>query len=253
MNTPGVATTRVAVSALLGAIESRDLRRIAATLSQDASWQNVPHPPADGRDAVVAMLGRIVTWSSDVRWDVVSAAYTERSAVLERVDRFLLDGEWYDVQCNGVFDVDGAGLVCAVRDYVDLGEWRGRAGPVLERFAARAPVDVVAAHLDAVRGGDVVAMAADYAFDAVLVRGEHTHDGWAAIADYFDSVPDRLGGRTVTFDDVTTTPNGDVQTRWTIAGDDANGANAVANGVDTFVVAGGRIVHQTVELLSADF
>ena len=250
MSQSSQGTTRAAVTALLEAIESRDLRAIGRHLSPDASWQNVPHPRAQGREAVVAFLAGILTWADEVRWDLVAASYGEHRAWLERIDRFRLDGEWHDVRCTGVIEVDTAGLVREVRDYVDLGEWRERVRPVLERLAARQPADVVARHLEAVRGGDVVSMAADYAVDAVLVRGQDTYDGWTAIADYFDGVPERLRGRTVTFEEVTHTPNGDVQTRWSITGDRANPG---ATGIDTFVVAGGRIVHQTVQLLDDDF
>lgn len=255
MNKTSEAVTHRAVTAMLSAIESRDLRKIGRTLSPHVRWQNVPHPPVHGRGAVVAFLAGVLTWADEVRFDVVTASYDGNRAWLERVDRFHLDGEWHEVGCNGVIEVDDDGLVQEVRDYVDLGEWRGRVQPALERLAGRPPVDVVEHHLAAVRDGDVVSMATDYAVDAILVRGPDTYDGWSAIADYFDGVPGRLGGRTVTFDDVTISPTGDVETRWTIAGDDSAGndaANDIA-GVDTFVVAGGRIVNQTVQLLSDDF
>lgn len=245
MSEPLPPTAQAAVTDLLRVLESRDLRAVGRALSPEASWQNVPHPVVVSREHVVAFLSGILTWADEVRWEIVSASYEERRAWLERVDRFRFDGEWIDVRCNGVIEVDDAGLVTDVRDYVDLGEWRERVQPVLDRLDARAPVDVVERHLAAVRGGDVVSMAADYAIDAVLVRGQDTFEGWCAIADYFEGVPDRLGGRVVTFDDVSTTPAGDVETRWTIAGG--------AAGVDTFTVVGGRIVHQTVGLLGADF
>jgi limonene-1,2-epoxide hydrolase len=242
--------TRTAVIALIDAIESRDLRGLHRVLAPDATWQNVPHTPIRGREAVVAFLAGILTWADEVRWEIVAAGYDGRRAWLERVDRFRLDGDWHEVSCNGVIEVDDVGLVREVRDYVDLAEWRGRIQPVLERLADRTPVDVVRRHLCAVRSGDAVSMAADYSIDAVLVRGQDTYAGWAAIADYFEGVPDRLGGRTVTFDDVTTTPSGDVETRWTIA--DVDSVEHAA-GVDTFTVVDGRIVHQTVALLSDDF
>ena len=250
MSEAAAEVTRGAVTALLRAIESRDLRAIGRHLSPEASWQNVPHPPVEGREGVVALLAGILTWADEVRWDIVAASYDEHRAWLERTDRFRLDGEWHDVRCNGVIEVDGTGLVREVRDYVDLGEWRNRVRPVLERLAARPPTDVVARHLEAVRSGDVVSMAADYAIDAVLVRGQDTYEGWGAIADYFDGVPERLGGRTVTFEDGTLAPNGTVRTQWSIADDPAS---AGATGVDTFVVSDGRIVHQTVQLFSDDF
>jgi limonene-1,2-epoxide hydrolase/ketosteroid isomerase-like protein len=245
MNALPTPTAQAGVAELLRAIESRDLRAVGRSLSPTATWQNVPHSVAVGREQVVAFLSGILTWADEVRWDIVSASYGGRRAWLERVDRFRLDGEWFDVRCNGVFEVDADGLVTEVRDYVDLGEWRDRVRPVLDRLTARAPVDVVERHLDAVRAGDVVSMAADYAIDAVLVRGHDTFDGWSAIADYFEGVPARLGGRTVSFDAVTITATGDIETRWTIAGG--------AAGVDTFRVVEGRIVHQTVALLGADF
>ena len=252
MNDPETARTRRAVAAFLEAIESRDVRALRRTLAPDATWQNVPHASASGRDDVVAFLAGILTWADEVRWDVVSSSYVGRRAWLERIDRFHLDGEWFGVSCNGIIDVDGAGLVQSVRDYVDLGEWRARVQPVLDRLATRVPADVVDHHLRAVRSGDVVSMAADYSLDAVLVRGEDRHVGWQAIADYFEGVPGRLGGRRVEFDRVSTTPTGDVQTRWRISGDSPGTADA-ATGIDTFTVTNGRIVHQTVALLGHDF
>lgn len=245
-----VSAARTAVAALLGAIESRDLRRVAEALSPDASWQNVPHPPLDGRDAVVGLLGGVITWSDRVVWEVVSESYEAGRAHLERVDRFLIDGEWHAVRCNGVFETDTAGRVREVRDYVDLEEWRRRIGPRLERLADRPAIDVVRRHLDAVTTGDVVSMAADYAVDAVLVRGDDQYQGWAAIADYFDTVPARLGGCSVDFRGIEHTAAGEVATTWSIVGD---GTAAGGSGTDTFVVTDGRISRQVVALDGRDF
>jgi limonene-1,2-epoxide hydrolase len=69
-----------AVTALLAAFESRDLRSVEAALSPAATWQNVPHPPAVGRRAVLELLGSIVTWCDVVRWDVVSASFGDDTA-----------------------------------------------------------------------------------------------------------------------------------------------------------------------------
>ena len=72
-------------------------------------------------------LDRILDRSDEVRWDIVTEAYAPHRAWLERVDRFRIDGTEYAVRCNGVFEVDtDAGVITEVRDYVDLGEWRGR-------------------------------------------------------------------------------------------------------------------------------
>lgn len=243
-----VGTTRAAIGALLRAIESRDLRAIGRALSPDARWQNVPHAVVHGRAAVVSMLGHIVTWSDEVRWDVVSAGYEAGVGRLERVDRFRIDGHWHDVACHGIFTIDASDRVSDVRDYVDLGEWRTRVTPALDARRTRSALDVVRHHLDAVATGDTVAMAADYDIDAVLHRGADVHDGWDAIADYFDTVPDRLAGRTVEFSDVTATAPGVVVVRWRITG-----GNGPTSGRDTFEARDGRITAQSVELAAADF
>ncbi len=237
-----------AVECLLDAVASRDLRSVAAALAPDVTWQNVPHQPVVGRDAVVAMLGGIITWSDDVRWDVVSASTRGDTAWVERVDRFVIDGTEHAVRCNGVVRVDGDGAIVEVRDYVDLSEWRERITPVMAGLAARPAIDVVRRHLVAVESGDAVRMAADYVIDATLERGADIHRGWMAIADYFDTVPARLAGRTVRFDGVDAAGDDRVTVRWTLVGDGTD-----VSGTDHYVVESGRIVHQRVVLDTADF
>lgn len=112
---------------LLDAVGARDLDAVIACFSPEASWANIPHPPAVGHDAIRTMLASILAASSAVRWDVVSESYDDRRGWVERVDRFVIDGVEYAVRCNGVFEVDvAAGVIVEVRDYVDLGEWRSR-------------------------------------------------------------------------------------------------------------------------------
>lgn len=242
------APVHQAVERLLDAVASRDLRMVAAALAPDVTWQNVPHDPAVGRVAVVAMLAGLVTWSDDVRWDVVSASTRGDTAWVERVDRFVINGTEHAVRCNGVVRVDGDGAIVEVRDYVDLSEWRERITPVMADLAARSAIDVVQRHLVAVGSGDPVRMAADYSLDAVLERGSDVHHGWMAIADYFDTVPVRLAGRRVEFGAVDAVGDDRVTVRWTIVGDGID-----ASGTDHYVVDAGRIVHQRVVLDGADF
>ena len=98
--------------------------------------------------------------------------------------------------------------------------------------------------------GDPVAMAADYAADAVLERPGERFEGHAAIEAYFRTVPDRLGGATVVFDGLVV--DGDVASfRWHLEGL-PDGTAAVA-GVDTCVIEDGLIVHQRVRLEADDF
>jgi len=108
---------------------------------------------------------------------------------------------------------------------------------------------VVEDHLAAVLGGDPAAMAADYAPDAVLVRHDASYDGAAVIAEYFTSVPQRLGGGEVVFGERRDAGDDSISVRWRISGGPGDGTS----GCDTFTVAGGFIVHQTVALDHADF
>jgi limonene-1,2-epoxide hydrolase len=120
------------VGRFLAAVEARDPDAVAACCAQDATYRNVPHPPAVGRDAIRALFARILDASSDVRWYLVSAAWSERCGHLERIDRFRIGGIWHEIECHGVWEVDPeAGLVTSVRDYLDLGVWHERLGDAL--------------------------------------------------------------------------------------------------------------------------
>ncbi len=127
-----VARVQEVVRGFLAAVEARDAAAAAGWCSPDATYRNVPHEPEVGREAIRALLARILDHSQHVRWEIVTEAWTDRRAHLERVDRFTIDGREYAIECHGVWEVDvDAGLVTAVRDYVDIGVWRGRIGDVL--------------------------------------------------------------------------------------------------------------------------
>lgn len=119
---------------LLDAVEARDVVALCACFTTDGLWQNVPHDAWVGRETIAAMLGPILRRSSRVHWDMVTAAYEPHRAWLERIDRFWIDDVEYAVRANGVIEVDpDSGLITALRDYSDLGEWRSRlaqAGPI---------------------------------------------------------------------------------------------------------------------------
>lgn len=126
-----MADITAVLGALLQAVGARDLDAVVRCFSPHATWQNVPHPAVEGHEGIRSMLGPILARSSDVRWDVVTESHRDDRAWLERVDRFWIDGHEYAVRCNGVVEFDpGAGLITEWRDYVDLGEWRSRLGPV---------------------------------------------------------------------------------------------------------------------------
>jgi predicted SnoaL-like aldol condensation-catalyzing enzyme len=111
----------------------------------------------------------------------------------------------------------------------------------------RSPQDVADSHLAAVIAGDPVAMAADYAKDAILERGADVYRGHAAIAAYFASVPERLGAAAVVFDTV------EVDQDMVSFGWHLDGGDVAASGTDVCRVVEGAIVHQVVRLNNSDF
>ena len=111
----------------------------------------------------------------------------------------------------------------------------------------RDPLTAVKDHLNAVHTGDTVAMAADYTADAVLVR-DVTYQGKDAIADYFTTVPQRLGDGRVEFAEPRL-EGALVAVAWTLRGGPGDGTS----GTDRFEVADGMIVRQTVTLDGGDF
>lgn len=114
------------------------------------------------------------------------------------------------------------------------------------------PLAVVQAHVAAVRTGDPVLMAADYAPQALITRGSQI----VAPRAYFPGVARRLGNSRLVVSAITVaSPTGTapevstVTMHWQLAGGRADGTR----GTDTFLVHADRIVHQTVLLHTADF
>ena len=227
------ATTRIAIERLLEAIESRDLRRVRRALNPSARWQNVPHPAAEGRDAVMALLGGILCWSERVRWDVHHVSIEGTNGSVERLDRFWLQGEEYAVACHGVFSVDMATrTVISVRDYVDLGEWR---------MASRPAAAVVSAHLTAISTAASLAMASHYALDATIECPSGKITGWDAIADYCEALAAGPGCQMIWGDvslrGISSRGIQEVMVEWRLPA----GEGTPQSGCDTYEVRDGRI------------
>jgi hypothetical protein len=107
---------------------------------------------------------------------------------------------------------------------------------------------VIDDHLRGVASLDPVAMAADYASEAELVRGDATYRGRGAIFDYFSTVPERLAGGTV--DAYRVDVDGERGTIWwRLVGGPGDGSS----GHDDVWVRDGMITRQSVHLDDRDF
>ena len=111
--------------ALFDAVQARDVSAVVSCFVPEGSWQNVPEAPAGGHAELRRLFAPILERSSEVEWELRSAAYEPTRAFVERVDRFVIDGRERAAHCHGVFEVDPtSGLLVEVRDYVDLATWR---------------------------------------------------------------------------------------------------------------------------------
>ncbi len=134
----GMGTAHRAMHSFFDAVESGDLDAVAGCFTTDASYGNVPHEPARGRDGIRAMFAPIISRSTDIEWQIITEVQTADLAIAERVDRFRIDGQVYAIECMGIYRVDAkTGLLAEVRDYVDVGVWRARLGGVLDAQGAR--------------------------------------------------------------------------------------------------------------------
>lgn len=112
----------------------------------------------------------------------------------------------------------------------------------------RPPEEVVNAHLGAIVSGDPKAMMADYAEDAIMMRGIDIYQGQDEILGYFKTVPDRLAGGRLVVLAVNARGEG-VSVKWRISGGPGNNVS----GTDMYVVVDGMISQQSVVLDGADF
>jgi limonene-1,2-epoxide hydrolase len=127
-----------AVATLVQAVQQRDLDAICACFTAEASYGNVGYTPAQGREQIRAMFAPIISRSTRIEWEIRSQAVSDDEVFAERIDRFWIDGKCFEIECLGIYQVDGAsGLIAEVRDYVDLGIWRARLGSVLDEPATR--------------------------------------------------------------------------------------------------------------------
>jgi limonene-1,2-epoxide hydrolase len=98
----------------------------AATLSrffgEDAEYRNGPLEPAQGRDAIVADLARVMTLGGEVEADIRHLLSDGAVVMTERVDYVRLGGTTAGLRIAGVFEVHD-GVITGWRDYFDPREF----------------------------------------------------------------------------------------------------------------------------------
>jgi limonene-1,2-epoxide hydrolase len=112
------------VTALVRACEARDLDAVAALVTDDIEYDNVPIGKVFGPEGVRRVLsGGVTEAASEVEWTVHRQVSSGTTVMNERTDRFLVGGRWIEIPIAAVFEVRD-GRVSLWRDYFDLETYR---------------------------------------------------------------------------------------------------------------------------------
>ena len=115
--------------AFCAAFDRKDLEAVAAAVTEDCVYHNIPMEPVVGRAAIAASLAGFVNGASQIEWVIHAIAESSDGTVLtERTDRFHLGGKWIAVRVMGVFEFRD-GLISAWRDYFDLAQFTSQMQP----------------------------------------------------------------------------------------------------------------------------
>jgi limonene-1,2-epoxide hydrolase len=112
------------VLAMLAALSDADAPALEGYFTPDAMYQNMPLPPAYGREAVIATLAGLFTALSVDRIDTYYLASRDGFVLTERMDLLTAkhNGKSFELPVAGVFQV-ADGRIVAWRDYFDLREF----------------------------------------------------------------------------------------------------------------------------------
>jgi len=112
------------VTALIHACERRDLDAVCALVDPEIEYDNVPIGKVYGPEGVRKVLsGGVTDAASEIEWRVLEQVEQGEVVMQERVDRFLVDGRWVEIQIAALFHVRG-GRITLWRDYFDLESYR---------------------------------------------------------------------------------------------------------------------------------
>jgi limonene-1,2-epoxide hydrolase len=97
-----------------------DVDKLAGFFSTDAVYTDGPRGTYSGIDAIRAELEAQAQVTPNLVIDVKTLVVDGTTVFAERVDKFDVQGKWFDLEVVGVFEVDGDGKIKRFRDYYDL-------------------------------------------------------------------------------------------------------------------------------------
>jgi limonene-1,2-epoxide hydrolase len=115
-------------------------KKLGDFFADDAVFQMMARDPVHGRAAIADELANQAAWATDFDLAVLNIASDGDVVLVERLDRFNMNGKEIRVPVVGVFEVDGSGKFSAWRDYFD---WDG-----MMQQVANAGIDTSAAETE---------------------------------------------------------------------------------------------------------
>ncbi|MEG8184478.1 SnoaL-like domain-containing protein [Nocardia terpenica] len=104
---------------------------LAAFLTDDAVYHNIPFAPVIGREAIADNIASFIRPGPpgivDIDFRIINIAANGPIVMTERVDIFTLPDRSFDLQVMGIFELRD-GKISAWRDYFDLQQFTSRMG-----------------------------------------------------------------------------------------------------------------------------
>jgi limonene-1,2-epoxide hydrolase len=102
--------------------EALDQQRILDSFTDDGVYHNMPIAPAQGKDAIKALLAMILAPASAVTFEIKHIAVEGDAVLTERVDTFKIGDKTVKLDVMGTFEVRD-GKIAAWRDFFDMASW----------------------------------------------------------------------------------------------------------------------------------
>ena len=99
--------------------KQRDVDAILAYFADDAVYHNIPIAPAEGLDAIRAVVEMFVPPADGIEFVIHNIFSSGDIVFTERTDRFVMGEKTIELPVAGVFELRD-GKIAAWRDYFDL-------------------------------------------------------------------------------------------------------------------------------------
>jgi limonene-1,2-epoxide hydrolase len=109
------------VRACMAALEAHDTDAMAALMTADVVYHNIPLEPAVGLEAARAFLDGFFGMFAGTSVEILHLAVRDGVVLTERIDTFTLDGMQAPLPVMGTFELRDD-KICAWRDYFDMAQ-----------------------------------------------------------------------------------------------------------------------------------